>query len=162
MELDSMSRSELDKKILPKALRLLFEHQRWLNSQGRFGRQLVAEGLKFINLDLDGVDLSYARLPYAYFEGGSMRGCRFVGTFLHSATFDKCDIEETDFTNADLRWAIFETNHEQACFDKANLYRTAWTLEEGHANSGIYALTLLTPTPGIVPEGWEPPTNDFH
>jgi hypothetical protein len=161
MELDGMSSSELGNKIPPKALRLLLEHQRWLNSNGRFGQQLVAEGLRFVNLNLDGIDFSYARLPYAYFEGGSARGCRFVEAFLHSTTFNKCDIEQTDFTNADLRWAIFETNHEKARFDKANLYKTAWTLEEGHTNSGIYALTLLTSTPGIVPEGGETLTNDF-
>lgn len=136
---------------LPKEIdRLLSEHQLWLSSKGRAGKRLDREELRFKDLNLDGVDFSKARLPYAHFEGGNVRGARFTGAYLHSATFNACDVGGTDFTGADLRWATFDTNHEQARFEGANLYKTAWTIEEGAENDVVYALTLLTNTPGIT------------
>lgn len=135
---------------LPEAIsHLLSEHHRWLSSDGRFGKRLDQEELCFVGFNLDGVDFSHARLAYAYFEGGSLKQSRFIGAYLHSATFNGCDIEQANFTNADLQWATFNANHEQACFDSANLYKTAWTMEEGAENDGVYAITLLTTTPGV-------------
>jgi len=134
-----------------KIYRLVLSHQRWLNSKGRYGKQLDKEELDFRCLFLPGIDLSYARIPYARFRGGSVRGGRFVGAYMPHSTFDGCDVAEADFTEADLRWCVFETNHEQACFDRANTYQVAYTVVEGAKNRFAYIMSFITETPGLVP-----------
>jgi uncharacterized protein YjbI with pentapeptide repeats len=108
-------------------LRRILDHQRWLNTNGAFGKQLVGSEILFEECDLDGVDLSRAEIEYAYFNGGNVRSARFVGTCLFNATFDGCDIDGADFSNANLRWANVLTNPEKAHFEGADLTRTAWT-----------------------------------
>jgi len=122
----------------PEMSRRLLDHQRWLNSDGRFGKQLVGSELLFDNCDLEGIDLSRADIEYAYFRGGSVKGARFVGTHLFSATFVGCDVEGADFSNANLRWANFLTNHEKACLDGADITRTAWNAEQREQNRKDY------------------------
>jgi uncharacterized protein YjbI with pentapeptide repeats len=114
-------------------LRLLFEHQRWLNSQGRFGKRLDEQnGLQFENYDLSGVDFSGATLDWAYFRGGSVKGARFIGASLLSAVFNECDVADADFSNAKLRCATFATNSEHASsFEGAELADTAWDADQG-------------------------------
>jgi len=121
-------------------LKLLLDHQRWLNSKGRFGAQLGdpfgedRAGLLFYYCDLDGVDLSSARLEGAYFEGGSAKGARFVGADLTCSTFESCDVEGADFSKARLDWSTFAANHEQAQFDGASCDHIAFTMEERSQN----------------------------
>ena len=135
-------------KAPPKELRhLLLDHQRWLSSKGRFGKRLDQEDLSFIDLDLSGIDLSYAHLPYAQFQGGSVKGACFVEASLPFAAFYECNVAQADFSHADLQWAAFATNHEQACFADANLHKTAWAREEGAKNAVDYVLTHLTNVP---------------
>lgn len=110
-----------DGKRLP-LLRLLFDHQRWLNSNGHFGKRFDDDDfgpLRFQLCDLDGIDLSFANLEHVTFNGGSVKGARFIGANLKHAWFDRCDVAAADFTNADLTWANFRTNHEEACFKNA-------------------------------------------
>jgi uncharacterized protein YjbI with pentapeptide repeats len=109
-----------------RLLRRLFDHQRWLNTDGRFGAQLVESELEIVNCDLAGVNFSRAEIDYAYFAGGTVKGATFRGTFLYNATFDACDVEDADFTDANLSWANFLTNHEKARLDGADVTRTAW------------------------------------
>lgn len=115
-------------------LRRLFDHQRWLNSNGRYGKRLVGNELLFESCDLEGADLSKAEIEFAYFIGGSVKSARFLSSNLLFATFEGCDVEGTDFSNANLRWATFLTNHEKAQFAGADLTRTAWNLEQRDQN----------------------------
>jgi len=79
----------------------IVEHQTWLASNGVTGRRFDGEALakaagiresysatlgmwlptvlNFENCDLEGVDLSFARIPNAYFTDGDARRTRFVG-----------------------------------------------------------------------------------
>jgi uncharacterized protein YjbI with pentapeptide repeats len=122
---------------LPPAriLRLLIDHQRWLNSKGQFGAQLDRDELLFDACDLRGVDLSGALLSDACFRGGSLRGARFVGAELPYVVFPGCDLEGADFSNSRLCDATFIANHEKACFDGANLDRVAWNEEHAKRRS---------------------------
>jgi hypothetical protein len=113
---------------------LVFEHQRWLNSKGIYGKQLVGEELWFKDCDLDGVDFSQADLSYAYFEGGSAKGARFVETDLCNATFDRCNVAGADFTRAGLYQATLATNHREACFLDAWRENVAYSMEERARN----------------------------
>jgi uncharacterized protein YjbI with pentapeptide repeats len=113
-----------------RLLRLVLNHQLWINSQGRFGNQLDRDELLFENNDLEGVDFSRARLSDVFFKGGSLRGARFVGAYLRYATFVGCDLDGAEFADADLRDATFSTNPEKASFEHANLDRVAWGIED--------------------------------
>ena len=124
-------------------LRLIVDHQRWINSGGRFGKRLDRDELPFVNCDLDGVDLSGANLRHAYFDGGSARMARFIGTNLYNSKFDGCDVEGANFSRADLLEATFVTNHDKACFDGANIEHTAWSAEEERANLKAYRTQRL-------------------
>jgi pentapeptide repeat protein len=117
--------------------KLILDHQRWLNSNGRFGQELDLDGLWFNHCDLDGVDLSRARLEGAYFEGGSARGARFVGTDLYMATFESCDVEGADFSGARLDWSTFATNHEHASFEGATCDHVAFSMEDRDRNRQV-------------------------
>jgi len=114
----------------PKILRLLVEHQRWLNTGGQFGEQLDQDEIQLVDMDLDGIDFSGAKLPWVCFHRSSLRGARFGGAKLRHARFISCNIEGADFSNAELQEAVFATNHEKAYFEGADLTETAWSLEE--------------------------------
>ena len=118
----------------PGVLRLLLDHQRWLNSAGRAGKRLEKDELHFKYYDLDGIDLSGAQLRYAYFEGGSVRLANFTSADLYNATFTSCDVAEANFCQADLRWATFLTNHGEARFEGANLNHVAWCADDEKRN----------------------------
>ena len=114
--------------------RLLFEHQRWLNSRGLFGERLDSTELFFKDCDLDGVDFTEAGLMYATFKGGSVRGARFIGAELYWAKFESCDVAGADFSRADLRWAVFLTNHREAQFQNAKCDHIAYSTEDMERN----------------------------
>jgi uncharacterized protein YjbI with pentapeptide repeats len=111
-------------------LRSIYDHQRWLTSNGRFGKRFNREALEFENCDFDGVELSGANLAFARFIGGTLRGARFLGATLSDARFISCDVEGANFTGAELVRATFATNHEGASFEGANLQQVAWSEEE--------------------------------
>lgn len=133
-------------KPLPgKLARALLDHQRWLSSDGRFGKRLECDpDTQFVDCDLEGMDFSGAELRYAYFQGGSARGARFVGANLAHSTFDSCDVEGADFRGANLSWARFFTNHDKAGFEGATLRHTAWNREEGKRNDELFQ-KLMSP-----------------
>jgi hypothetical protein len=132
-------------KPLPgKLARALLDHQRWLSSDGRFGKRLECDpDTQLVDFDLDGMDFSGASLQSAYFKGGSARGARFIGADLAYSTFDSCDVDGADFTRAKLPWARFFTNHEKACFDEATLLHTSWNREEGKRNEALLRKWLM-------------------
>jgi len=112
---------------------MIYDHQRWLATNGRFGKRLeVRDGLQLKDCDCEGVDFSGAILDGGVqFKGGSVRGACFVGTSLSEATFDSCDVGDADFTRANLSWATFATNHKDARFEGSDFANTAWSAEEG-------------------------------
>lgn len=130
-----MTKAQSPFKELPEAaLKGLLDHQRWLSSNGKFGKRLDDETLdddapsdwrllRFDGINLDGIDLSGASLYSAVFVGGSLRGARFVGTYLNAANFTDCDIEGANFAGADISDAVFLTNHRQAINLKDNPFR---------------------------------------
>jgi hypothetical protein len=130
-------------------LRMLSDHQRWLNSNGHFGKRLDVLvkgdipglrvslfdgynlGLTFNNCSLDGVDLSFANLELAEFRGVSLRKARFIGANLKHASFRSCDVAGADFSYADVSWSnVRDTNHEAACFENARTGHMAFTLDQ--------------------------------
>jgi uncharacterized protein YjbI with pentapeptide repeats len=144
--------SDDEQRIRPpplKLMRSILDHQRWLNTNGRFGRQLNADELLFENLDLSGVDFSRAYLSDARFSGGSLNSAKFAKAFLAHATFIRCKMDDTDFSGADLRDATFLTDHQKACFDGAVVDRVAWDGKDALDRQAkfpkrIYALPKLT------------------
>jgi len=100
----------------------------------RFGKQLVANEIAFLDCDLAGVDLSKAEIVSSTFRGGTLKGARFREAVLYRSIFDGCDVEGADFNNANVRWAAFLTNHEAASFEGADLTRTAWNVEQKDQN----------------------------
>ena len=106
------------------AFRLL-DHQRWLNTDGRFGTRLEL-GPKawgnaqtdLVDCDLRGVDFSRALLDDVIFVSCSLRLARFNGAELRKVRFICCELEGCDFTDAILEDISFEqgTNYEQANF----------------------------------------------
>jgi uncharacterized protein YjbI with pentapeptide repeats len=133
------------------ALRSIFDHQRWLTSNGRFGKRLVREALEFENCDLAGVDLTGAHLAFASFVGGTLKGARFVGADLSNARFISCDIEGANFTGAQLGRAVFLTNHEAATFDGASFDETAWSEAEAAKIRHAINQRIANSTPGAEP-----------
>ncbi|HTB11109.1 MAG TPA: pentapeptide repeat-containing protein [Bryobacteraceae bacterium] len=130
-----MDNPELKTRPPPAALlRRLFDHQRWLTSQGRYGKMLKGSELVFENCDLAGVDFSKVDLEFSTFRGGSVRGALFRDATLFCTTFDRCDVAGADFGNANLRWAAFITNHDEAAFEGADLTRTAWNRSQKDQN----------------------------
>jgi hypothetical protein len=116
----------------PEALaRCILDHQRWLSSNGRFGKRLQCEGRLFKDTDLEGMDLSHACLNSAYFKGGSVKGARFIEAELGSAIFEACDVNGADFTRAHLARSIFATNHDKACFAGASREHMTFGINAG-------------------------------
>jgi len=118
-------------------LERLFGHQRWLNSGGRAGKQLVsvykfgAPGKSFIRHDLDGVDLSQAVIGGIAFSRSTLRHARFVGSEISNVLFYGCDVQGADFSGAKLKNVEFkETNYELACFDGADIEQVSWNRED--------------------------------
>jgi uncharacterized protein YjbI with pentapeptide repeats len=83
-----------------RVLELLYNHQRWLQTKGRFGKRLVGV-LRCEACDFDGVDFSRARIESgSYFLSCSFKGARFARTRFVGTQFDWCDFTDTDFKSA--------------------------------------------------------------
>lgn len=93
-------------------LRRLFHHQRWLNTNGEHGGQLVlARGsldATFQRVTFDGTDFSRSILGGRAFNGSSLRQVRFVDAILTNVVFDNCDLTGADFRGARLTYASFK------------------------------------------------------
>jgi uncharacterized protein YjbI with pentapeptide repeats len=104
-------------------LRELFDHYRWLDSEGRFGKQLkVAQGFTayrrdFVKHDLDGANFSRANFKNVMFVFCKLRQARFTGAELHNVDFLGCNLDGADFRGAELTDVSFEeSNYSQAHF----------------------------------------------
>ncbi len=80
--------------------RLLSLHQRWVETDGRAGRQFIDEG--------DGPDLSGLHLDGVNFRKAKMLAAQFVGCSLIGADFRQADLQGSLFRGSDLTRASFE------------------------------------------------------
>ena len=121
-----------DKAPLSKVrLQELFDHHRWLASEGRFGRQLtIRQGFTAIRKDfgnkaLDGVDFSRVNFRNVMFVLCSLKKAKFAGAQLNNVDFHGCELADADFRGTELREVSFEeSNHMEARFDAD----TVWSL----------------------------------
>lgn len=114
-------------------LAMLFEHQRWLASAGRYGRQLIIprDALlavkspgrrphppRFHELDLGAVNLSHVVLYGVSFAGSNLAEASFAHAELRRVSFAGCDLTGTDFRGASLDRVDFDgANTCDALFD---------------------------------------------
>lgn len=80
----------------------LAQHRLWLDSEGRSGERLTLRGTRLQHVDLTGCDLSHAHLESVYFKNCWLSDTRFVGSYLRYATFDRCVMNDVDFSEACL------------------------------------------------------------
>lgn len=122
-----MSKAEARNRAPPaRLLRKIFDHHRWLQSHGSYGERLQIDNAEFFDLDLRGVDLSYAVLEEAHFRGGSLAGAQLVAAYLPWAKFENCELAKTNFSQSNLTRAAFLTDHARAVFEGSILVNTAW------------------------------------
>jgi uncharacterized protein YjbI with pentapeptide repeats len=128
------------------------DHQRWLNTDGRFGTQLELRPKAWgnartdlVDCDLRGVDFSRALLDDVIFVSCSLRLARFNGAELRKVRFICCELEGCDFTDAILEDISFEqgTNYQQAKFERVS----AQHVFDDRPSGSIRGPTLLPPTP---------------
>ncbi len=114
----------------------LIEHQRWLRTEGRFGRRFElrgqGEGRRFVikDIDLNAVDLSKSVIENVTFLRGSMKETKFVEAEQRSVIYSGCDVENADYTGAKLRSVSFHAcNRELARFENALTENVTWDAE---------------------------------
>jgi uncharacterized protein YjbI with pentapeptide repeats len=122
-----------DKAPLSRArLQEFFDHQRWLDSEGRFGRQLqisqsfTADRKDFGNHDLNGVNFSLVDLKNVMFVLCDLKKASFAGAQLDHVNFLGCDLADVDFKGAQMSYVSFEeSNQNLALFDP----EATWSLD---------------------------------
>ena len=124
------------------AVSMLEEHQLWLSSGGREGKQAVFTGYDLSGLDSDyaearyvvppfweknlsKIDLSYSNLSGLSFRKVILSQADFRGTNLKNANFYQATLYKADFSRADISEAcIEESSLNQANLTKADLSKT--------------------------------------
>ncbi len=131
------------KKIdMETAVSMLKDHQLWLSSGGREGKQAVFTGYDLSGLDSDyaearyvvlpfweknlsKIDLSYSNLSGLYFREVNLSQADFRGANLKNANFYQATLYKADFSGADISEAyIGESSLNQANLTKADLSKT--------------------------------------
>jgi uncharacterized protein YjbI with pentapeptide repeats len=114
----------------------LMQHQRWLRTEGRFGRRFELHGqgdgkrLVIKDIDLDAMDMSKSVIENVTFLRGSMKESKFIEAEQRGVIYSGCDVENTDFTLAKLHDVSFcACNRELARFDNAVTDNVTWTAE---------------------------------
>ena len=131
------------KKIdMDTAVSMLKDHQLWLSSGGKEGKQAVFTGYDLRGLDSDyreagyidppfwkkrlsKIDLSNSNLSGLYFRGVDLVQANFCGANLRNAKFDQAILYKADFSGADISEAYIEgSSLKQANLTKADLSNT--------------------------------------
>lgn len=131
------------KKIdMETAVSMLEEHQLWLLSGGKEGKQAVFTGYDLSGLDSDyaearyivppfweknlsKINLSYSNLSGLSFKEVNLSQADFRGANLKNTRFYWADLFEADFSGADISEAnIEESSLVQANLTRANLFKT--------------------------------------
>ena len=132
------------KKIdMDTAVSMLKDHQLWLSSGGKEGKQAVFTGYDLSGLDSDyaearyvvppfwekdlsKIDLSYSNLSGLYFRDVNLSQADFRGANLKNTHFYWAILFDADFSGADISEAnIEESSLVQANLTKVNLFKTA-------------------------------------
>lgn len=124
------------------AVSMLKDHQLWLSSGGKEGKQAVFTGYDLRGLDSDyreagyidppfwkkrlsKIDLSNSNLSGLYFRGVDLVQANFCGANLRNAKFDQAILYKADFSGADISEAYIEgSSLKQANLTKADLSKT--------------------------------------
>ena len=134
------------KKIdMDTAVSMLKDHQLWLSSGGKEGKQAVLTGYDLSGLDSDyaearyivppfweknlsKIDLSYSNLSGLYFREVNLSQADFRGANLKNTHFYWATLFDADFSGADISEAnIEESSLVQANLTKADLFKTGIT-----------------------------------
>ena len=134
------------KKIdMDTAISMLKDHQLWLSSGGKEGKQAVFTGYDLSGLDSDyaearyivppfweknlsKIDLSYSNLSGLYFREVNLSQADFRGANLKNTHFYWATLFDADFSGADISEAnIEESSLVQANLTKADLFKTGIT-----------------------------------
>ncbi|MDU4437494.1 MULTISPECIES: pentapeptide repeat-containing protein [Neisseria] len=127
------------------AVSMLKDHQLWLSSGGKEGKQAVFTGYDLSGLDSDyaearyvvppfwekdlsKIDLSYSNLSGLYFRDVNLSQADFRGANLKNTHFYWAILFDADFSGADISEAnIEESSLVQANLTKADLFKTGIT-----------------------------------
>ncbi|WP_415769957.1 pentapeptide repeat-containing protein [Neisseria sp. CP9] len=127
------------------AVSMLEDHQLWLSSGGKEGKQAVFTGYDLSGLDSDyaearyivppfweknllKIDLSYSNLSGLYFREVNLSQADFRGANLKNTHFYWATLFDADFSGADISEAnIEESSLVQANLTKADLFKTGIT-----------------------------------
>lgn len=92
-------------------------HQKWVQSAGKEGKQLIADGISLAQRDLTAFDLSDCALANADFAGANLQGvkfsrshlvnCNFQGARLDAAFFWRATLDGSDLRNTRIDGADF-------------------------------------------------------
>ena len=134
------------KKIdMDTAVSMLKDHQLWLSSNSKEGKQAIFTGYDLSSLDSDyaaagyivppfwekslsKIDLSYSNLNGLSFREVNLNQANFRGANLKNTHFYLANLCDTDFSDADISEAsIEESSLVQANLTKANLFKTSIT-----------------------------------
>jgi hypothetical protein len=123
----------------PPILRKLRAHERWLRSRGEEGKRFSSSYMDFIDLNLDGVDLSLGLLTGCHFEGSSLCKAWFIGARLDDADLYGCDIRGARFDYADLELATFiGATFNRASFKGAKKELTIWSERDVEPTCAVF------------------------
>jgi len=129
----------------PIHLRRIFDHQRWLMTEGRYGKRMILKKKYFENTFLEGVDLSGAVFANVAFSYSNLQEARFVGAEFFNVSFYHCNLERTDFTDAKGQHINFENSYsEKAIFGEG---RTG--IKETGPERGEFMRRLKTKFPSL-------------
>jgi len=135
---ETSDRAALSGAINAKDLKkILDDHKRWLDSEGKSGQKATLIGARLVRADLYGL-----RLSWVNFQGADLRGAdlseadlyeanleeaKLNDAILEWASLDGASLKRADLQGADLRWANLEgtnltgANLRRADFEGANL-----------------------------------------
>jgi hypothetical protein len=103
----------------PSALYIkhFYEHDRWIRTEGRFGKRMILQTRQLSHRVLDGVDFSGAIFANVTFSNVSFRETLFKNAKFFGVSFDHCDLDKSDFTGATGKEVRFDgSNPERAEF----------------------------------------------
>src|SRR5437764_1311913 len=116
-----------------RLLRVIYEHHRWLESDGMIGERLGSheEVYDFSALDLEGVDLSLGILNSSQFDGSRLRNAWLIRARLSGATFRNADLVGARFDDAEMHAAcVAGADYSGAIFDGVDRTAIIWTAKE--------------------------------
>ena len=108
---------EMNKEDMTK---ILYEHQKWLDSDGKEGIRARLSGESLGHLDLTGANLRKADLSNAHLENADMRGANLGRALLRKAHLEKAKLDGAILDRASL----VQAQLSEASLRKASLFQT--------------------------------------